>query len=337
MTGPRRGGDDGLLIRPADDSDLPEILGLLAAAMSRDSSDARFEALYRWKHAENAFGPSPAWVMTDPARDGRIAGVRVFMRWEFTMERETLRAVRAVDTATHPDYQGRGIFTRLTMHALEAVREDGVHFVFNTPNDQSRPGYLKMGWQEVGRLSIACRPRSPLALARMLSARVPAERWSEETDLGIAAAEALSDAASLDDLLRTRPASAALRTRTTAEHLRWRYGTPLLHYRVVTGPGGIGDGFAAFRVRRRGPAREVVLADVIAPGDDPRKRRSLARAVARLHAGDYVLRLGGPAVSADGFLRVPRQGPVLTRRAVNAEAPTDLAAWALTLGDVELF
>ena len=73
------------------------------------------------------------------------------MRWEFQRGDEVFRCVRAVDTATHPDYQGRGLFTRLTKAALPELVADGVKFVFNTPNDQSRPGYLKMGWQAVGR------------------------------------------------------------------------------------------------------------------------------------------------------------------------------------------
>jgi hypothetical protein len=30
------------------------------------------------------------------------------MRWEFVRGGEVLRAVRAVDTATDPDYQGKG-------------------------------------------------------------------------------------------------------------------------------------------------------------------------------------------------------------------------------------
>ena len=57
------------------------------------------------------------------------------------------RAVRAVDTITAPEARGRGVFTRFTLAILsnEITRDDDVSFVFNTPNDQSRPGYLKMG------------------------------------------------------------------------------------------------------------------------------------------------------------------------------------------------
>jgi len=174
------GGD--LTIRRATAADRPEILALLAASLGRDGTDARYEALFAWKHELNAFGRSPTWLACD---GDRVAGIRVLMPWEFRRGELTIRAVRAVDTATHPDYQGRGIFTRLTLHAIEELRAEGVDFVFNTPNDQSRPGYLKMGWQVVGQIPVAVRVRNPLAARRMVAARVPAGKWSLDTAAGV--------------------------------------------------------------------------------------------------------------------------------------------------------
>ena len=46
--------------------------------------------------------------------------------------------------------------------------------MFNTPNDKSRPGYLKMGWHQVGRPPSSVRVRSPLGLA--LHAGLPGSR-----------------------------------------------------------------------------------------------------------------------------------------------------------------
>ena len=46
---------------------------------------------------------------------------------------------RAVDTATDPEFQGRGIFTRLTLEALDALPAEGVELVFNTPNARASP------------------------------------------------------------------------------------------------------------------------------------------------------------------------------------------------------
>ena len=140
-------------IRPATAADREAIVALLGASLGWGDDD-RYRALYAWKHETNPFGPSPAWVVDD---GGDVVAVRLFMRWEFCRGGRRLRAVRAVDTATHPSHQGKGLFTALTLHALEACRADGVDFVFNTPNEQSRPGYLKMGWREVGRLPAAMR------------------------------------------------------------------------------------------------------------------------------------------------------------------------------------
>ena len=88
--------------------------------------------------------------------DGRIVGLRAFMRWEFAAGDRRFRAVRAVDTATHPDYQGQGIFSRLTLEALDALR-DQADFVFNTPNEKSLPGLPEDG---MARRRSACRSGS---------------------------------------------------------------------------------------------------------------------------------------------------------------------------------
>ena len=126
------------------------MLDLLASVLGRDRADGRFAALHEWKHVDNVFGPSPAWVAV--AGD-EIIGYRAFVRWELYDAERRWRAVRAVDTATHPDHQRRGVFRTLTLHALDALATDSVELVFNTPNDHSRPGYLAMGWQTVGTLT----------------------------------------------------------------------------------------------------------------------------------------------------------------------------------------
>jgi hypothetical protein len=319
-----------LEVRPSTDADRDEIVALLGTSLRREP-DPRFTQLFAWKHEENAFGRSPAWVAVD---GDRIAGFRALMRWEFVEHGRVVRAVRAVDTATHPDYQGRGIFTSLALHGIDQLRGD-VAFVFNTPNDQSRPGYLKMGWQVVGRVPTAVRPTGWRGLGRIATARVPAERWTTPSDAGLPAAAVLADERALARLVDSLPAPEALRTRLSPAFLRWRYGTPLLAYRAVVAPGGPHEGIAFFRIRARGDAREAALCDVIAAGGDPSIATALTRAVTRTADADYVIRLGGGLVAPGGLVRLPRQGPLLTWRAVTARRAPD--AWDLTLGDIELF
>jgi hypothetical protein len=259
------------------------------------------------------------------------------MRWQFEHAGRIQNAVRAVDTATHPEYQGRGIFTALTLRALEDLDHEDVAFVFNTPNEQSRPGYLKMGWRVIGRLPVSVRPSSPGALVRMTRARTPAERWSTPTAAGMPAADALGDRAALDRLLASRSDAGAMGTRMTPEYLDWRYASEPIEYRALVGGDGVASGLAIFRVRRRGPTRETVLCDVIVPDGDERLRRDLLGRVARVTDTDYVIAIDRRFMSREGFVRLPRQGPILTSRLVGGDRLPPLREWQLRLGDVELF
>jgi GNAT superfamily N-acetyltransferase len=319
-----------LAIRRFDPGDLSAVLELMRRALGwRD--DADHEALFRWKHLDNPWGPSPAWLAFD---GGRLAALRALMRWEFVVDGRPARAVRAVDTATDPDYQGRGLFTKLTMAAVNELSAEGVDFVFNTPNDQSRPGYVKMGWHVVGRLPVWARPAGVGGLAKLRSARVPAELWSFPSNGGVPAAEALADDG-LGELLDGQPHVRGAVTRRSVAFLRWRYGLPELGYRAVTGTRGVRDGVALFRVRRRGSALETAICDVLAPGGNRRTISALARDALHIAEGGHGVGLG--PVRPRGFVGLPRSGPILTRRALASDAPVDLGAWVLSLGDVELF
>jgi predicted GNAT family acetyltransferase len=265
------------------------------------------------------------WVATD---GGRVIGVRALMRWEFERGGEVLRAVRAVDTATDPDHQGRGLFTALTLHALEAVREEGVAFVFNTPNSQSRPGYLKMGWREVGSVPAAVRVTGPAAALRMARARVPAERWSLPLDIGRSVEDWLAAGGIADR--RAAPVDVReLRTTVDNEYLAWRFGGDLLHYRVVDN----GEAAVIVRARHRGPATELA---VVAEFGESRTARRLAAQTAQQADADYAIRIGSPS-PATGWLPLPGGGPILTWRQVTQAGTPPLANWSLELGDIELF
>lgn len=320
-------------IRPYQPDDESAVLALLQASLGwvPDDDYLRF---FRWKHLENPSGASPAWVATI---GDALAGFRVLLRWEFTHDGMPVRAVRAVDTATHPDFQGRGVFSKLTRHALAAIEQDGVGFVFNTPNEQSRPGYLKMGWQIVERVPIALRVTSPVALARIARARVAAEKWSQPSTAGLAAPEVLADRALVAKLLASQPAPHGLATRRSPEFLAWRYGFDSLHYRAIPATSSLDDGFAIVRMRRRGPALEATVADVLVAGGRDDLAAAALRRAARLTGADYALTAARTRPRRSRYVPLPRQGPTLVWRAAARKDAPPAPAWRLTLGDIELF
>ncbi len=346
-----------LHVRRLEPSDEPEVLSLLTTTMAGGPTGSRSHEFFAWKHRDSPFGPSPGLVAT---ADGDIVGVRLFLRWELRHGDRTLRAVRAVDTATHPDHQRRGIFKTLTLTLLEQLeQEDGVDLVFNTPNADSSPGYLRMGWQEVGQLPVLISPVRPLRFLRGARAASAANASGSASAVAPVASSApvgdspLPDAGEVlrshedvEGLLDRRGTPVGLHTPVTADYLRWRYAeAPGLDYRAVAvHRGGEIVGLGLGRLRRRAGLTELTLGDVLVPDGDVGAARRVLRAARRggvdhvaVHAtpGSEVAR----AALASGYFPAPRGGIQLVAnpRPGCPEQVLDLGAWALSLGDLEVF
>ena len=335
-------------VRPFRDEDEPAVLDLLQESLGGGPAGRRTPELFRWKHRDNVFGPS---LMLVAEADGEVVGLRAFMRWRFASEGGSLSAVRAVDTATHRAHQGRGIFSRLTLEALELLRREGVDLVFNTPNGKSLPGYLKMGWTPVGRFPIGVRVRHPLRFARgaraALSGADPSNTIENAVDTG-PPANLFEREKELAELLNAQVVPAGrIATPVDAAYLRWRYAdAPGLGYRaVVDEAGGRLRGAAVFRTRSRGALREATVAEVLVlPGEEAAVGRLLSR-VGRASRADH-LAVSPPAGSVAGR-SLWRRGVFTAPRGVTlvvnplregiAPSPTLLSSWSLGLGDVEVF
>lgn len=332
-------------VRPYTDDDEPRVLDLLRQTLGEGPAGNRSAEFFTWKHLESPFGPS---FMLVAEADGQIVGLRAFMRWHFRSGERILNAVRAVDTATHPNYQRRGIFSKLTNEALSSLR-DSVDFVFNTPNANSLPGYLKMGWKRAGRLPVLIRPCRPMAFARGLgSIKSSLEPSRGRPDIAAdTAAELFFDSDVTRLLERTDDQGDRLQTTRTVDYLKWRYAqAPHLDYRVVREfDAGRLCGLAIFRVRPRGILWESSIADMVVVPGDHRTLRRLLRRVDAAAAADHMTCLhsgqAGQSIRAlrDGFLRSPGAVTVVVNPLGHEVAPDPFnrRSWALSLGDLEVF
>ena len=229
-----------LAIRPYGSADLEAVLNLLKVSLGETELLRRSPEAFAWKHLKNPFGSSIMLLAED---EKGLVGFRAFMRWELTTaDGETLRCVRAVDTATHPRAHRRGIFRRLTLEAVDVARLEGSDLIFNTPNPRSGAGYLTMGWSGVGTIGVLVRPRFRWLLGPHgsgLPSVTGANEWNDP---------AIADRA-----------PRGLRTPRTAAYLRWRFALhPTAGYRVVEVPGGK----AVVRPNLRRHRRELVVSDL---------------------------------------------------------------------------
>ncbi|HET8679696.1 MAG TPA: GNAT family N-acetyltransferase [bacterium] len=334
-----------LVVRDYETADEAQVLGLLNLTLGTGRAFERSTAFFRWKHVENPFGRSLMLL----AENQHVVGLRAFLRWQFRASEGVIHAVRAVDTATHPDHQRKGIFSQLTSACLERARSQGVGLVFNTPNRYSLPGYLKLGWTYVGRASVLVRPLRP---GRLIKAVLPArEAASPDADEGWDARPSLletplaNDAALAELLARDdEHLSDGIRTARTPAFLRWRYAlVPSLQY----GAHWIEDNglraAAIFRFTQRRGLRELTLCELLM--DTTAHGRRVIKDVLAASGADYAVAhcaSGTPhrrALLSLGFVPVPR-GPYFTVRPLTSDLaidPKTFARWRLALGDLEVF
>jgi GNAT superfamily N-acetyltransferase len=313
---------DTITTRELDERDVVPVLDLLRAALGEPPLLRRTPELFGWKHFDNPFGRSIAVVAES---DDRIVGLRAFMRWDLTTtEGDVLRCVRAVDTATHPDYQRRGIFRRLTEEALELAVAQDVDLVFNTPNEKSGAGYLSMGWKEVGPVGAMARPS-----ARLVTDRGPGPLSEPE--------RFVSDPRPALPLTVSDRAPRGLRTPRSDAYVRWRFGShPTAHYYRVDSS----DTTAVVRPNVRKRRRELVIADVFGPRPSAAIRAAHRRSRAAYTAGWFSP--GSPERAAavrSGLVPVPGLIALTLMARPLRDLGMDvwsLTAWDLAISDLEL-
>ena len=310
------------LFEPGDEA---QVVRLLRQVLDRPGTGAHDEAFFRWKHLENPFGPS---IMLVAEAERRIVGFRAIMRWRLEADGRIIEAGRPVDTVTDPALRRQGVFSALTKAVLKDLDAHGVELLFNTPNEQSLPGYLKMGWTALGRATRDILVGGPLVWTHLLRARLDGPRLGDGP-----VTDNPSTWADLAGALRPAPSS-TVHVAKGAAYLRWRYGRhPWFRYHVV------GDGATA-TVMRVAAARRIPVAIVAESAARRRDHWTHVLAAVATRAGTPVVQFlytsasGGP--TGRGWFRVARLGPMIVVRSSRSDL-LDLKAWSLGTGELEFF
>jgi hypothetical protein len=344
-----------VLMREYTPKDEGEVLSLIQQGMGGGLTGKREEAFWRWKHFDNPFGPSIALLATSTS--GQIIGLRTFMRWRFLSGDVSLKAVRAVDTVTHPDFRRYGIFSKLTLKGIEAAKSDGVDFIFNTPNEQVLPGYLKLGWSYVSLLRPLVRVlNSPRFVFGMISSRkkshssgpISADEVFKNQLPSIT--EFLSRTKGFENLLRKHRQihDGRIVTDQSLDYLKWRYDRhPDIDYKVVyTEKNGEVSGCAILRPSTRFGLKEVIINELILSGADDGIVSDLLHELRRATKADYIIAYfphgsyQRAMLAKNWYFQVPKAGQNFTVKLLGQNFPCDpqlLKNWELSLGDLEMF
>lgn len=309
-----------MIIRKSTESDIPRIIQLLKASLG-ESLIPKSEELWNWKHVSNPFGKSPVLIAEE---NEELVGVRAFMNWKYKHDGNILQACRAVDTAVHPDFQGKGIFSKLTQKLLNQVKAEGIDLIYNTPNSTSTPGYLKLGWEKWDRLPLKIKPTF-----------FPSKKHKEEV---ITPWDSISSF--LTQLEKHTMESSEVSTWMAPGYIAWRYqNCPIAKYHCAT---DLSSYLFVFRVKEGRWGKELRICDLFLWGNpNPKDLKTHLKQV-EVFFDTHFTTISGLAPNdilknLPGFFYVPKLGPLVTVKSLNSKTNPLNLPWSWSLGDLEVF
>ena len=316
-----------MIIREANPGDVPGIVHVLKLSLG-EADLPLSEEIWNFKHINNPFGKSLVLVAI---QDNKIIGVRAFMRWKWQLRDEIFACYRAVDTATHPEHQGKGVFKKLTLKAVDLARKEDGLFIFNTPNENSRPGYLKMGWKSAGKIAVALQPA--LVSFYKIGASIP----DVQQNYAVSNGEVENLCLKWNEYLQIK---SNLFTPKSSEYLKWRYvENRLQNYEVIATP----KLYIAAYIKKRKGLRELRIAECIFINKEV-ESREIRNEISRMAKkfGAQVITFSPRLLDLDQFSVKGDFGPILTVRDLQSEPAqkniySSSRNWAYSLGDLELF
>ena len=147
---------------------------LLAACFP--GNDKFTPAYMTWLYADNPDGQA---VGFDAWEGDRLAAHYVCVPARARIEGREVKLLLSLNTATHPDFQGKGLFTKLAQQTYQAGAEQGFDGIYGVANANSTPGFVrKLGFQLVrplearvgsGRLHLGAASATPVSFERSWS------------------------------------------------------------------------------------------------------------------------------------------------------------------------
>ena len=287
----------------------------------------------RWRFFGTPWGDSPAVI----AVDGAIcAGLYIVWPTMLELGGEPIPGAQSMDTMTHPDYRGRGLFVELAERTFALAADRGFEVVYGFPNSASYPGFIRrLNFDHVGDVPSWSYPLGRRGFMRTLG-RGPSE---------LQATDAEDVRPLIDEWVSERD---VVRIRKDETWFDWRYG-PSSHERyewlatrsgdaaALVGErdetwGGHGEGFVRIHelVGRTPEALEALLRELGA------KARADGKRALQILAWDE--RLQAPLTSA-GFRRDAAY-PLIVRKLVARRLPANVhhfPAWRVVGGDMDSF
>jgi GNAT superfamily N-acetyltransferase len=150
-----------------------EYASLFAAAFGRTQKLS--DEYLNWQYFLNPDGEA---ISSNAYSDAILAAHYSVLPRSFSIGADSILGSISVNTATHPSFQGKGLFVKLAERTYERAASIGVKFVIGVANANSIGGFIrKLGFSNVGnvRLAFGALPARSSYIRGLETKRI--ERW----------------------------------------------------------------------------------------------------------------------------------------------------------------
>lgn len=106
----------------------------------------------RWQYGDNPHGKV---VGVDAHAGDELAAHYATIPVSYELDGSPIRGVLSLNTATHPDHQGKGLFKKLAAATYELAAEQGFQFVIGVANQNSTHGFVnRLGFSLIAPLEV---------------------------------------------------------------------------------------------------------------------------------------------------------------------------------------
>ena len=325
----------------------------------------------RWQYLDNPAGK--AVVVAARAYSGELAGQYVVIPLQFKLDGNVVNGSLSLNTLTHPDYRGQGLFTKMANETYAICEQEGLSLTLGFPNKNSYPGFVrKLRFRHIGNATVMFRPLRPLSLlasvTRLKNALkyAPSALHHRDSELSswtagsfeIRPLDFYEDAAEYDQMIAAQSESGPrFSVQKCAKFLHWRLQRiPTREYRAFQALDATGTQATCAIRRRKVKGIECAFVVDLQLADGQKglaAGRSLLKTVLRYYRSTGAA-LAGMMVNAGSrshhlarsvWFRemphhlLPHDAPIIVRRNGNAASTSvyDIKAWDFSFSDYDVF
>ena len=329
-----------LVFRPITAADVDAVAALYFLCFGVRPS----AAYVRWRYLDTPTGLTPTMLAFDR---GTCVGCYALWPTGLLLDGRHVSGGQAIDSMTHPDYRGRGLFVEVAERCYEHLRPLGYQVLYGFPNDSAYSVRVRrLNWDHVTDIHHWARPLwlfDPPPVGRMIAAASllwPLPASAE----GLRVETKRPDSEAMAVVLESEETRNVCRVQRTAEWLTWRYHPDSgRDYRWIAVYAG--DALRCFAVWRFDPvSRRALLAELV--GHSAAFPAALKSALSSAHAcrarvlnaftNDQRL---VPLLKSSGFIRRSSER-FMVRSLTGSTLPANIhlaAAWRMFGGDFDAF